>query len=116
MRPLVSREEARYRRELVGMQVILRLMDGLFIQLRVQPYDTIEEVKMMLMLKKGLPRRVQAKLSMPMGQMFVHEGRVLEDWTTLAQNRIGNMHTIRVVFALTRRLPGSNPYQHADRR
>ena len=111
----LSAPTARQARREVGMQVILRTIDGLFFQLRVQPDDTVEEVKAMIAFKHGLPRAVQARLTG--GPLtFVHNDMVLDDWATLAQSGVGNMHTIQVFFKLERRNPTGNPFQPASKR
>ena len=91
---LKQQREQRYRP--VKMQIILRLITGLFVTLRVDPDDTIAVVKQKLMDRRGLPRKVYSQMAK--GLTFSFKYKELDDQVTLASAGVCNLSTLHVLF------------------
>ena len=100
--------------EPVGMQIVLHV-SGLFYTLRVDPIETIGELKQRLLHRKGLPRRVKQRLEG--GQTFFFSGFELHDEVQLQDyDIIKDLSTIQVIYRHRRLEPPSNPFQPAAKR
>jgi ubiquitin C len=79
-----------------SMQVFVRTLTGKHIVLRVRPTDRIDDIKMSLAAREGIPAGHQWLLS---------AGRQLEDGNTLADYSIGNNATLQLNVRVGNSLP-----------
>ena len=71
------------------IQIFIQTLTGKTIELNVEPSDTIKTVKDLILKKEGIP---------PEQQMFIFEGKLLEDIKTLAECNITNQSTIHLAL------------------
>jgi len=71
------------------MQIFVKLLTGMTMTLEVQPYYTIEEIKVKIQDKEGIP---------PDQQRLMFAGMILEDYRTLADYRVQKELRFNLLF------------------
>ena len=80
-----------------GMQIFVRALNNATRKLDVEPSTTIEEVKIQIETKEGVPRGEQR---------LIYGGKLLKDGTTLGDHMVAKEATVHMVVALCGGAPG----------